>query len=75
MRLKTEYTYNSGASEVTVIIYTDRYTLSGEPDSLKPEQVLDHVEAIHRITGCPKAPTDKEMEEMEEYFNKECTDE
>lgn len=71
MRLRTEYTYNSGESTINVVIDTDFYNRLGGPEALTPEQILSHIEAIYAITGCPKAPTDKEMDDMEAYFSED----
>lgn len=69
MRLKTEYTYESEGSDISVTIETDAYTEYGAPKCLDIQAILGHIESIYKITGCPKAPTDKELNDMEEYFN------
>jgi len=68
MKLRTEFTYKSGDTDITVYLDTSSYALS-DSVPLEPEQILKHIEAIYKITNCPKAPTDKEMDEMEEYFS------
>ena len=70
MKLRTEFTYKSGDTDITVYLDTSNYVLNGSVP-LEPEQILEHIEKIREITGCPKAPTDKELEDMEEYFNAE----
>lgn len=67
MNLKTEYTYQTKAgTEVTVILEN-----ACDWTELTPQKIMDHVESIYKITGCPKAPTDKEMEDMEAYFSED----
>jgi len=57
MNIKTTYTYESGSHTVTVI--------------LEGAQAVDHLEKLRSLLGVPDVPTDKEMEDMEEYFEKE----
>lgn len=62
MNLKTVYTYESGRTEVEVILETELYDVLS---------VNEHLEAIRKLTNCPKAPTDKEMDDMEAYFSED----
>ena len=67
--LKTEYIYESDKGATITVIIETNVMGSLFSESTFPERIIDHVESIYKITNCPKAPTDKEMEEMEKYFS------
>jgi len=63
MKIKTIYEYESSATFVTVTLET--FTDNSQEGL---EFRVEHIEKLREILGIPNAPSDKEMEDMEEYF-------
>jgi len=65
MQIKTEYTYASGNTSITVVVET-----GCEHYPIHDTEKADHVAKLAEILGVTNLPTsDQEMDDLEEYFN------